>query len=358
MNSKKYVIGFLLLVGIFFWGNVALWYGFTKSCFVVSGHGDLTRMAFLPFEKSQTPTMRYDKSHIEFTDYISIDDKTSIDMLTIGDSFSNGAAGEYYQDYVADKYGKQVLNIPLMEDGNPLTVLRRLLDLGLMEDIQPQVVVLESVERSAVSRFDGNEVAKSMQKENFIKYFCEHKKNGESDFTGLFPGGMPEANREMVKVKIKKYGEENRLGKYVYKEILAKNLFTNKDREKMLLFFYEDLWWQDANVDFPKIERNLSEVAAELQKRNIQLVVMVNVDKLDLYRPYLENPEKYAENTFMEDFSNHANNYIFINTKEILREMLAEGEMDVYWQDDTHWSWKAQQRVVDYMMEKVKFTNM
>ena len=47
--------------------------------------------------------------------------------------------------------------------------------------------------------------------------------------------------------------------------------------------------------------------------------------------------------------------YVFINTKQILREMLAEDEMDVYWQDDTHWSWKAQQRVVDYMMEKLNF---
>jgi len=355
MNSKKYLICFILLIGIYFWGNVALWYGFTKSCFIIEGHGDLTRMAFLPYEKSQTPTMRYDKSHIEYTDYLQMENNPSIDMLTIGDSFSNGAAGEYYQDYVANRYGKQVLNIPLMEDSNPLTVLQRLLNSGLLEEIKPQVVVLESVERSAVSRFANHEVAKPMGKDSFVRFFSKNTAKGKSDFTGLFPGGMTNANYQMVMAKINNPGKENSLSKEVYKEMLAEKLFTNKEREKMLLFYHEDLWWQDAKVDFPKIEKNLSEVAAELEKRNIQLVVMINVDKLDLYRPYLDNPEKYAENTFMEEFSNHAHDYIFINTKEILREMLAEGEKDVYWQDDTHWSWKAQQRVVDYMMEKLNF---
>lgn len=361
MNSKKYVIGFLLLVGIFFWGNVALWYGFTKSCFVADGqdrHGDLTRMAFLPSGESKTASIKYNNSHIEFTDYLRSEDNPAIDMLTIGDSFSNGGGGNYYQDYIADRYGKNVLNISMMEDGNPFTVLRRLLDSGLMDELNPQVVVLESVERAAGKRFAAKKVAKIMPEKELIKYYSVRKANGALDFTGILPGGMLNANCQMVMAKMKNNGDEKRLSPDVYKESLTEALFTDKEREKMLLFYHEDLWWQDAEVDFPKIEKNLSEVAAELRKRNIQLVVMINVDKLDLYQPYIASEERTAENTFMEDFSQHVNGYVYINTKEILRGMLAEGEKDVYWQDDTHWSWKAQQRVVDYMMEKVKFINL
>ena len=353
MNSKKYVIGFLLLIGISFWGNVALWHSFTKLCFAPDGHGDLTRMAFLPFEESKTSKITYNKSHMEFTDYLRREDNSAIDILTIGDSFSNGGGGNYYQDYIASKYDKNVLNIPMMEDGNPLTVLRRIMDLGLMDELNPQVVVLESVERSAAKRFSSPKVAKTISKKEFIKYYSVHKADGEPDFAGFLPGGMQKANCQMLMAKANNIINENILSPKVYKEMLRDRYFTDKGREKMLLFYYEDLWWEDSNVDFLQIENNLSEIATELQQRNIQLVVMVNVDKLDLYRPFIDNQGKYVENTFMENCSNHANNYIFINTKQILREMLAEGEKDVYWQDDTHWSWKAQQRVVDFMMGKL-----
>lgn len=353
MNSKKYVIGFLLLVGIFFWGNVALWYSFTKSCFTTDGHGDLTRMAFLPVGESNTSRITYNKSHMEFADYLKREDNCAIDILTIGDSFSNGGGGNYYQDYIANKYDKNVLNIPVMEDGNPLTVLRRLIDSGLMDELKPQVVVLESVERLAAKRFSSPKVARTMPKKELTRYFSIRKADGESDFAGFLPGGMQKANCQMLIAKANNIINKNKLSPEVYTEMLSDKYFTDKGREKMLLFFYEDLWWDNSKVDFLQIEKNLSEIATELQQHNIQLVVMVNVDKFDLYRPYIDDSEKYVENTFMEKFANHANNYVFINTKQILREMLAEDEMDVYWQDDTHWSWKAQQRVVDSMMGKI-----
>lgn len=358
MNSKRYVIGFLWLVGIFFLGNVALWHGFTKSCFAINGHGDLTRMAFLPYGASKTSRIKYDKAHIEFEDYLQMEEKPAIDMLTIGDSFTNGGGGSYYQDYIENNYDKQVLNFRMMEDGNPLTVLRQLLDSGLLDKLNPQAVVLESVERYAAKRFSSHKVTKIMTEKEFIKFYSAHKANGETEFTGLLPGGMPKANCQMVMAKVINYGNKNRLSSEVYKEMLTEELFTDKEREKMLLFFYEDLWWQNTKIDFEQIDNNLSEIAEELRKRNIQLVVMINVDKLDLYQPYIVSQKAYAENSFMEDFSHHGRDYVFINTKDILRDMLAEGEKDVYWQDDTHWSWKAQQRVVDYMMEKVKFKNM
>ena len=124
----------------------------------------------------------------------------------------------------------------------------------------------------------------------------------------------------------------------------------------MLVFLNEDLWFEYNNVDCSQINHNLEEVAKELRKYDIQLVVMINVDKFDLYQPFIANQSRNRENTFMEQLSSYESDaYVLINTKGILRDMLKSGETDVYWQDDTHWSWKAQQRVVEVLMNKVKF---
>lgn len=241
-----------------------------------------------------------------------------------------------------------------MEDDNPLTVLRYFLDSGVLDDIHPHVIVLESVERYANKRFTRYKTKTSMSKNDFTNYYLEHKKNGTSDFSGILPGGMFKANSQLIISKMINRSNEKKLSREVYRETLTKDFFTDKEREKILLFYHEDLWKNNTNIDFEKMDSNLSEIATELGKRNIKLVVMINVDKLDLYYPYIANNEQNLENTFMDDFSNYVNGYVYINTKDIIREMIEKGEKDVYWQDDTHWSWKAQHCVVDYMMDKIK----
>lgn len=362
MNSKKYVIGFLLIVGIVFGGNVILWYGYTKDCFISNdGHGDLTRMAALPHEKSQTDCFQYDKSHIEFKDYWEMQDRPRIDILTVGDSFSNGKGGTYYQDYLVDKYGKVVMNIPKIGQTSPVTTLRTLISTGIMEEISPQVVVLSSAEKLVVERMDGHDkTMKKMPREEFIRNLIEGGNNNDLAFDGILPGIMPKYNLlllERLKRNYKYDSDSDRLCEEVHKEMLTQQLFTDKDRENMLLFHHDDLWWQGAHVDFEQIDENLSELAAELKKLNIQLVVMIAVDKADLYHPYIVDSGKYMENTFMRELSYRAKDYVYIDTKDILRELLAKGEKDIYWQDDTHWSWKAEQRVMDVLMEKVRFDN-
>ena len=88
-------------------------------------------------------------------------------------------------------------------------------------------------------------------------------------------------------------------------------------------------------------------------RHNIRFVFMPCVDKFDLYYPYLENKDEYAENLFFEEFEQYPARYILINTKETLRKKLEEDEKDIYWVDDTHWSWKGQQFVGDALMEKL-----
>ena len=39
--------------------------------------------------------------------------------------------------------------------------------------------------------------------------------------------------------------------------------------------------------------------------------------------------------------------YVFINTKKILLDELERGEKDVFFKDDTHWSWKASKAIFE-----------
>ncbi|SFT87555.1 SGNH hydrolase-like domain-containing protein, acetyltransferase AlgX [Selenomonas sp. GACV-9] len=357
MNSNKYVMLFLILIGIVFWGNVALWYGFSKDYFTdADGHGDLTRLATMPHVKAQTPNILYDRLHVEFAEYLQMEDKPIVDVLTFGDSFSNGVGGTYYQDYLADRYNKSVLNVPKIGSANPVVVLRDFIESGVIDEIKPQVVVLGSAEKYAVERLDGRDkTVKSMTREKLIKTYNGYRAEGNKDIVGLLPGIMPKYNLQVIEGVVRQKDNGNKLSNNVYKEKLKENLFTNKEREDMLLFSDEDLWGQKFDIDFEPIHQNLNEIAMALKERGIQLVVMINVDKMDLYQPYIVATDQYKENIFMDMFAQNDGDYVFINTRDILREMLAEGEKDVYWQDDTHWSWKAQQRVVDVLMTKVKF---
>ena len=94
---------------------------------------------------------------MEFRDYVASGGREHFDVLTIGDSFSNGGGGNYYQDYLADRYGLRVLNVPCeaFGDGNALSILYALQQTGYLAEISPRFVIVESVEHYLADRFNG-----------------------------------------------------------------------------------------------------------------------------------------------------------------------------------------------------------
>ena len=82
---------------------------------------------------------------------------------------------------------------------------------------------------------------------------------------------------------------------------------------------------------------------------------MLCVDKYDLYYPYIKDRRGRTENNLFEEFRNVPDkNYIFIDTKKILREALERGEKDLYWLSDTHWSWRGMSIVSEKIFEAIK----
>jgi hypothetical protein len=73
---------------------------------------------------------------------------------------------------------------------------------------------------------------------------------------------------------------------------------------------------------------------------------MPAVDKYNLYRPYITS-NKYKESIFFEELSMLDKKYTFINTKEILSDLLGKGIKDIFYADDTHWSYKASEAIVN-----------
>lgn len=360
MNEKKFAIVFFCFAEIFFLCNIVFWHMVVKPTFVdYDGHGDLTRLAGYDGGHPMTRLPRYARRHIRLSDYLQMENKPPIDIITIGDSFFNGTAGTWYQDYLAEKYGKNVIHIH--PAGCELAELLMLIEKeGLLQEIAPKAVVLGSVERRIQNRFGGRTLkVPTISKEVVIKNNMNVREGtGASGVgAGFIPDVMWKANKKYLNNKVKYWKDPKRLSEDVQKEMLVTPFFTNPGQENTLLLFHDDFWYRDGEADYEKINGVMNSLAGLCAKHNIRFVFMPCVDKFDLYYPYLQDRDSYKENLFFETFETYPKQYICINTKRILREMLEEGERDVYWMDDTHWSWKAQQRVADALMKELDGTN-
>jgi hypothetical protein len=71
---------------------------------------------------------------------------------------------------------------------------------------------------------------------------------------------------------------------------------------------------------------------------------MPAVDKLNLYSKYIVN-NKYGESTFFEQLRPLKKEYILIDTKTILEQEVDRGVKDIFYSDDTHWSYKASEAI-------------
>lgn len=352
MNSRKFVLVYACIVGGFFFLNLIFWHTFVKPTFITQdSHGDLSRLGMYVSNKSQTPPKQYPGKRILFSEYMTLEQKPKIDIITIGDSFFNGC---HYQEYLTSQYKKTVLHVD-SSGHDCVTMLRMMEESGYLKEIAPNTVILESVERSMQNRFGKGEIQSiCISKESFAKTQIKKDSKSQSNAeTNWAPGLMMTANLKFIQNKLRYFSNDNRLSDEVYIEKLTRPMFTNPAQEKTLLFYHDDLWYMKENANYDQINKTLNDLADDLSSQGIRLVFMTCVDKFDLYYPYIQDKELFPENHFFEEFEVYPKHYIFINTKQILREMLAEGEKDIYWFDDTHWSWKAQQRVADDMIEKL-----
>lgn len=367
MNAKKYCIAISTIFLVFIITNIIIWHYGTKNSFGIGkGHGDLGRIAGLHITDPNTHPINYLIKHREFQDVMDNTDDIKADVLTIGDSFSNGGGGNYYQDYLCSKYNWSILNVPSKPYNNALQILYILEESGLLAQIQPKVVILESLSANMKYRFgmespqipkidiDG---FKQAQKCSLTTEQTER----ELFYEKIVPGIMLKANLSYIEAWAYRRMNPNdyHLNEGVGMMNLNRAFFSNPGWEDKLVFPFSD-----ANVHYDEktldnIVNNINGAADLCKKHDIELVFMPVENKFDVYYPYIvDPPPQYTESMVLRDMSNLPHRFIMINTSDVLRKKLESDDkeeyIDLFWVDDLHYSWKAHEAIAEQLQYQLR----
>ena len=367
MNKFKKLIYIWLILGlIIMLFHPPLYYMFILKVFPKDGSivGDLARMTYsVDMVDKRYTKIDLDKRHMNMqTDY----NRKEIDLVTIGDSFSEGAGGgknPYYQDYIANNFDLNVLNIKMSKDSKSyIETIYGLLNSGKLEEKKIKYILIESVQRRSLERFSVNNINKAIIVDefnifkepkiieknklddlSFFKILLSIFKKSDKDDIGIINNLNQNALIYNLRFKLRGYGK---MSSHVYRENLNKELFSVLS-SKDLLFYYEDLKYLDLETkeNIELLNENFNVLARDLSQKGIKLIFMPAVDKYNLYRPYIVS-NIYKESIFFEYLETLPKEYIFINTKKILSKELENGEKDIFFADDTHWSYKASEKIV------------
>lgn len=353
ISSKKFIILSFLAIILYLFYHLIIWHFYTSQIFGRTDGkyiGDLGRMSY------QVDSL-YPRKLIYTLNRRILNIKPyknePIDVLTIGDSFSNGVMGgpnPYYQDFLATKYNLNILNIMNITNGEHkiFETIISLYNNGWLKTHQPKLIIIESAQRGVYERF-----AKTIdfnQHDISINKLIIPAKSKDSFIPNLQP--INTANYKLPFYTIK-YHFTNRAQKDVIKLKLKKKLFSTQHFQQNLLFHYSDIQYINNNLQLVKrINNNFNQLAQILHPLGIRLMFLVAPDKYDTYYPYIKN-NPYPANDFFKLIKPLHKEYLFIDTLSILRQQLHKGTQDLYYSDDTHWSSKASDVVTNSDIFKV-----
>ncbi len=356
ISHKRFAVCLVSFFAIFVAMNYLIWKGATELLLTKKyDGGDLARMGYLPgFKENRKKSDDLPVRHLEMKEFRG----QRVDVLTIGDSFSQGGGegrNSFYQDYLATTNNFTVLNVYPYETGDlvagfsPVSTLSVLYNSGYLDLIRPRYVLLESVERHCVLRFAlPFTFAQTDSIASVSKYYAE-----KSIDLNYLPkvGFINEGNFKFIYYNFMYLFSDNAFRRLVYRENLDRPLFSGGESSS-IIFHGEDLlglcFVSRENVR--ALNNNLNRLSDILAAKGIRLVFMPVVDKYDLYSGFiLRNP--YPKNTFFEELRPLPRRYMLIDTKAILLRELQKGEKDIFYSDDTHWTWRASKTV----FENVKF---
>jgi len=342
-HYKKFCILFILIAVPFIAGNYLLWKSVTEKLLTaVSDGGDLARMGYILdskyFRKNRTDLPRVHRE---------IDDNTGFrhaDVITIGDSFSNfggGGRNRFYQDYIASINDLEVENITPFAELNFLTVVAILDNNGYLDRVRPRSVIVSSSEKLCMERFVlPADLERNMPLDQLLQYKRIYYGKGQQNVKFINTG-----NLNYLKYKLLYCFSPNAFFSNTYQLKLDRDFFSVKN-SNVLLFYKNDVKSikHDTDENLRKLNDNMNRLADKLARKGIRLYFMPCVDKYDLYSDYLVN-NKYPQSVFFEKLRPLPKRYELIDTKEVLQKLLQKGEKDVFYPDDSHWSWKASEAI-------------
>jgi hypothetical protein len=314
--------------------------------------GDLGKLGGIPFGKKYNQDL--EKNYL--TKKLTIDTLINLNhqqklrfgnnvILTIGDSFSGlGIFG--YPNYLATLSGYDIVNIKRRNNldpdpTNPVNldpVIRTIsfLNNNSIDSIACKIVIIETVDRNAISRlanadFEQNDsigISKTLQKRKINK-----------------------ANTSLYKlcswIRLQ-FNYDNSVLKYQLKG----DYFTHKFFSNQLFCFQDDfVFKRTTKREIEQAEKNLFLLNKKFSEKGIKLIFLIAADKYDVYRPFLKDDSLPIDTT--TDGLSMLPDVCVINTKPLLQSMVQKGIKDVFLVNDSHWSYKASEKVAQEIYEKI-----
>ncbi|MDO4728065.1 MAG: hypothetical protein Q4B43_03555 [Bacteroidota bacterium] len=332
---KKFIIktSFFVLPFIFFY--------FMNEKFSQQGEGDLARLGDLYFNPSPYSQVvsQFDKLPQKYkkVSELNLNQTHKVDVLTIGDSFSEG---NQYKGYLVHK-GLSLLHVDrFLSEENPMQNLVAFANSDFFDYIKPQYVVLQNVERYVIKRnaeldFSAEkdiESVKNRISENLIKE--ERKKTSKRKVSFFSDATIRKPLNNLQFLFFVKPLDSD-----IYRYRSNNNqLFTNNPKE--LLFYKEDIDFLSDKNDIEKIQNlnaSFNEISRLLAKKGIKLIILIAPDKYDLYYPYIKNKDK-KQPVFFNFFDKLDKEFLYVPSYVILSDEIKKNKKDIYFYDDTHWS--------------------
>lgn len=358
ISYKRLVFLMISFLIILFSFHVTVWNIYTKHIFSNAYDvGDLGRLSYSVNSLSpRIQAIKLQQEHIEFNQW----NQNKIDILTLGDSFSNGGAGglnPFYQDYMATHYHKTVMNLPVLDKkANYLEMVYLLQNSGLLDQIKPKAILIESTERELFDRFSINTIdtTKTLEIKQLEKLLRDTKPDAYKPTEKV--SFLNNVNINALQYNLFYHYDDNAFFSSCYQTQLKQKMFSSKNNTTLL--FHKTTLPYNKSISNEKIRllnKNLNDLALFLKSKGITLYFMPAVDKFNLYSKYIVKND-YGESTFFEQLRPMKKEYEFIDTKAILEREIDRKVMDVFYSDDTHWSYRASEAIVKSLSEsKNKF---
>lgn len=303
--------------------------------------GDLGHLAYIPFG------VEYDQmiwaQELEDVQFLTVNSTEElknihVNVLTVGDSFSQ-QENSGYQNYMPGE-GLTVANCKRSLYDNPIQYAYNILDAGAVDSTNIDAMVVEVGERDFVIRINNFSVDKVEVPDPELP---SSKKKGDENEWSLLRA------RDYV---LYLYAGRSP----VYVADLKQDFFVS-DEPRKLYFYCADVingLTIDESVR-PKIKYVYDLLTRKAHERGITLIIMVPVDKYDLYQDYIvANPYPHPKR-INEDIREILGDIPEVMLcKFSLLPLLKNGEKDVFLFNNSHWSYKASEIVGIELSKRVK----
>lgn len=306
--------------------------------------GDLGRLAFVMVGEDYGQRIEQNEMKEKlFSNVRETEDLRNIhvNVLTIGDSFSQQEhAG--YQNYMPQE-GLTVANTRRGLYDNPIQYAWNILEEGIIDSTNIDVMVVEVGERDLSLRINNFSIDKVEVGEPYSP------DDGEEENVYDIRQWSLLRTRDFLMYR---YAGRNP----VYDVELNRDFFDSREPRRLYFYCADVLNGMTIEASIrPKIKEVFDLLTSKAHERGFDLILMVPVDKYDLYQDYIvNNPYDHPKRINEEVRELFGDRLEVMLCKYTLLPLLENGEKDVFLFDNSHWSYKGSQAVGIELSRRIK----